>query len=143
MKLRFLYKPSVYCFLVGLFLLNACGTLGTKSTTMGKKKRPDPQTVDGRVRISGPIVQRKRMKKNGEWSGEVDFYVQRSVQDYFIKFCESEVTLEAFQEHWEGIDSMIKTMGLEVEFREGLWDQCGEEEVQSRVGPYLVVYQIY
>lgn len=41
--------------------------------------------------ISVPIIE-KPMVIKGEVQEMTDLYIERSVQDYFIKFCESKVT---------------------------------------------------
>ena len=108
------------------------------------KKKPDQHTSEGRRIISAPIVEKPFFTKNGRLTDKTDLYVQRSIQDYFIKFCESEVSREELEAHFEGITSFVKTVKMEVEFRTGEWDVCEESslEIQSRIGEYVVIYRI-
>ena len=108
------------------------------------KKRMDQQTSGGRVIISAPIVKKSFVAKNGKVSDKTELYVQRSIQDYFIKFCESEISREELEAHVAGIDSFINAVKMEVEFRKGDWDVCDNEavEVQSRTGEYVVIFRI-
>lgn len=98
--------------------------------------------MENRKIISAPVVQKFFYKKNGEKTDRKEYYLQLSVQDYFIKFCESEVTADAFRDYVDQIESPLKTVKLEVEFREGEWDRCGAEPAQSRVGAYVVIWRI-
>ena len=83
------------------------------------------------------------VRKNGEPMDFKEFYLQQSVQDYFIKFCESNVTWKELEEELSKIDSDIKALTLEVEFREGYWDICNDDRMQqSRVGKYLIIHRI-
>ena len=61
-----------------------------------------------------------------------DLYIERSVQDYFIKFCESKVSREELETHLSTKNTEIKVATLEVEFLDGSWDICdGNFEQQS------------
>ena len=101
------------------------------------------KTMDGEV-ISAPIVSKPFVNKVGKASDFEEYYIQRSVQDYFIKFCESNVTKEELEKKLdEQGSSLIKSLTMEVEFREGEWDQCDEDyQVQSRIGKYVVILKI-
>lgn len=99
-----------------------------------KRKTPDALSADGRRIISGPMV------KHGE-----DWYLQRSVQDYFIKFCESKISPQDVEDRLAEQDGFIKTLRLEVEYKKGNMDQCEGEEAKpgDREGEYLIVYKIF
>ena len=93
--------------------------------------------------ITAPIVKKGFVKKNGVVMDYKEYYIQGSVQDYFIKFCESDITSKELKEQLNKIDSEIKTLILEVEFREGNWDICYDtENLESRVGEYIVIHRI-
>ncbi len=93
--------------------------------------------------VSAPVVEKAFVRKNGAPTDQVELYLQRSIQDYFIKFCESAVSREALEAHLQTIDSPIKSVTLEVEFKEGSWDICDENfEQQSRIGEYVIIHRI-
>ena len=128
--------------LYGLLFPTIVSCTGQKDSIM-TNKTPDVQTANGRQIISAPVVTKNFVKKNGEVTERTELYLQRSIQDYFIKFCESNITREVLEDHLSKIDGPIKTVTVEVEFREGAWDQCDEEQaVQSRIGEYAVIYRI-
>ncbi|NOQ75526.1 MAG: hypothetical protein GQ574_26185 [Crocinitomix sp.] len=119
--------------LLFLFTLMACEVSKDSSNSM-QKKAQDP----GNFIISGHIVEKDFVKKNGQSSGLTELYFRASVQDYFIKFCESKITkkdLEPF------IDKIVT---VHAEIRDGNWDICEDDpqEMQSRIGAYLVVLEL-
>ena len=106
-------------------------------------KTPDIQSTNGGQIVSAPVVSKNFVMKNGEVTERTELYLQRSIQDYFIKFCESGITREQLEEHMSTIHSPIKSITVEVEFKEGAWDQCDENQpVQSRMGEYVVIHRI-
>ena len=134
-------KTFFISMLMGL-LLTACESSTKQSTMIPKNKKPDQQTENNRRIISAPIVKSSFVKKNGEVADIKEYYISRSIQNYFIKFCESSVTKKDILEALEEKTGLIKTLTLEVEFRDGEWDRCGEEEVESRIGEYVIVLRI-
>lgn len=127
-------KPNRMILLTFVLALSNC----VQKQTLPMKKHPSsPQTV------TAPIVAKPFFKKNGERTELMEYYIQRSIQDYFIKFCESDITIEELESHLRAIDSPLKTITLEIELREGEWDDCDEStSQQSRIGWYAVVYRI-
>lgn len=84
------------------------------------------------------LIEKEFVNKGGKISGFKELYLRCSVQDYFIKLCASSVTkkdLEPF---------LNKGISVEVEVRDGMWDHCSDNlaEVQSRVGPYIIIKSI-
>ena len=111
-----------------------------------KRKTPSP---DGKLIITGPIIRRPTKDKRGRPTGLEEFYLRASVQDYYIKFCESEVSKESFLLHLgeEPINEQIglpPVMSLEVEICDGNWDICPDDppEAASRIGTYIVIKRI-
>ena len=138
-------KTYIYLFAACLLLFSCKKTAITEST-MGKyQKRADQKSGENRVVITAEIVEKTFVNKAGKVTDKKEFYIRRSIQDYFIKFCESEVSSEDLRTAWEKETGFIKTLRMEVEFRKGNWDDCGEEEVelQSRVGEYAVLYTVF
>lgn len=139
MRIDFYFR--ILFFLVLAHLLSCCAP---KSVPMMKKnKTPDLKSTENKVIITAPVVEKKFVKKNGEVTDITEFYIQRSIQDYFIKFCESKVTKKELS---EALDNFRLQGGLkmEVEFRNGLLDVCdGNLNQQSRTGKYAIIYRIF
>lgn len=96
---------------------------------------------------SGLIVEKEFVNKIGKSAGFKEMYFRLSVQDYFIKFCESKVSKEELKEYLEkhSTQSILgdKSITLEVEVVEGAWDICDySERVQSRIGKYVIIHRI-
>lgn len=128
-------------FLVLGFLMYACAS--TQDVTPVNNKTADVPTEDGRYIISAPIVSKNFVMKNGKATEHSEYYVQRSIQDYFIKFCEGNVTVAELEKHLKKQTGEIKSLTLEIEIKDGMWDSCDNENlVQSRTGPYIVIYRI-
>lgn len=136
-----------YLYLTAVLLLfAACKRIAATESTMKKHpKRADQKSAENRVIITAEIVEKSFVNKAGKVSDKKEFYIRRSIQDYFIKFCESEVSAEELRTAWEKETGFIKTLRMEVEFRKGNWDDCGEEaeEVQSRMGEYAVLHKLF
>lgn len=109
---------------------------------MSNKTR-DIETSNGRAIVTAPVVTKPFIKKNGKSSRRVDFFLQRSVKDYFIKFGESSVGRSDLKDHLNGIEGTVKTVTLEVEFHHGLWDDSKKQnEFRSRAGDYVIIHRI-
>jgi hypothetical protein len=118
--------------LVGLLIvISACGV--SENSTMEKhNKEPlsDSKNILGGILVGHPFT-----SKNSETSEIMELYLRCSVQDYFIKFCESSVTPDQLKPF------LNKSVTLEIEMKDGEWDNCLKEDlhVQSRTGKYLAV----
>lgn len=84
------------------------------------------------------VIEKEFENKIGKSGGFKELYLRCSVQDYFIKICESKVTTEQLKKH---INSGIK---VEMEIINGSWDICEYtlEPQQSRIGAYVVITKI-
>ena len=135
------YFPLTLFFIILWIFTSFCSN--QKEFVMAQKKKADVSSGKDTYIVSAPIVAKRFVKKNGEVTDIKEYYLQRSIQDYFIKFCESDISREDLETHLANDQSFIKTVKLEVEFKKGLWDVCDEtEEVQSRVGEYVVIKRI-
>jgi len=124
----------------------SCKTIPATKTEMAKRnKTKDLSSGDNTYIIDVPIVEKTFVNKKGVPTDKKEFYIQRSIQDYFIKFCESKVSSEELKTAWEKEEGFIKALRLEVEFKEGEWDNCGDMDPapSSRIGEYVVIYKIY
>ena len=93
--------------------------------------------------VTAPIVEKAFVKKNGQPTELKEYYIQQSIQDYFIKFCESGITKEDLTNYLSKFDTKIPSATLEIEYREGSWDICnGNQEQQSRIGEYVIIHRI-
>ncbi len=110
---------------------------------MKRNKTADTSSGDNKVIFSAPLVLKTFVKKNGERTDLKEWYIQRSIQDYFVKFCESEVSREELETYLSDPSNPLKVAKLEVEFRKGNWDICDDNELmQSRVGEYAIIHRI-
>ena len=125
-------KNAIYIVLLVSALCSCSSTKVKHSENQSKSQKT----------ITAPIVEKHFYNKVGEKMDQTEYYIQQSIQDYFIKFCESKVTREDLETALSKIESPIKTLTVKVEFREGLWDSCGENEVQSLIGKYVVLHGI-
>ena len=126
----------VILLLVGMSL--SCSIRKEKEQSVYDTPNPVAHTI-----ITAPIVKKNFVNKAGRTTDHVEYYIQRSIQDYYIKFCESNVSIKELDEKLESTDGEIKALQLEVEFRNGEWDICdGNHEVQSRIGEYAVILKI-
>jgi len=92
---------------------------------------------------SGPgtsciLVTKTSFSKKGTPLESRDFYLRCSIQDYFIKFCESKVTKE------ELIPLLNQGITVEMEVRNGEWDRCPNDPayIQSRTGTYAIIQRL-
>ena len=93
-------------------------------------KRPENQT-------HCLVVKKGFVGKDGEPTMSNELYLRCSVQDYFIKFCESEVSSK------EVMLYLNDGITIEMEVREGDWDACTDFPTQSRIGTYAVIKKIF
>lgn len=106
-------------------------------------KEKDQESSNNRVIITAPITKSHKPDALGKPSAISEFYINRSIQDYYIKFCESSVSLQEFESKYDSMTNLIITMRLEVTFKSGNWDNCPNHPVDGdRHGEYVVLHQI-
>lgn len=90
------------------------------------------------MKVGGLIVEKEAIDERGRPNGFNELYLRLSVDDYFIKLCEGNVTKKQLEPYIE------KAIAVEVEIREGAWDICpgGPQEMASRIGKYVVIHRI-
>lgn len=128
-------KKTIPSLLLVIILFSA--SCKTKKETISSKEN---------MIISGQIVQKESMNKRGEGEGFYELYFRASVQDYFIKFCESDVKRTELEPYLAKDETDIAD-GITVEAKivqNGNWDICDESMgiAQSRTGDYIVIYKI-
>ena len=111
-----------------------------------KNKTPMKTRSEGKFIVSAPIV-----LKGGDGAIGIggntekkDMYVQQSVQDYYIKFCESTVTREEMEKALKKEKDLIKVLKLEIEYKDGNMDVCPQDprSIAGRKGRYVIVHRI-
>jgi hypothetical protein len=120
--------------LILFFVLFISCDMEKHPATSGEKKPQDPD----KFVMTGHIVEKDFIKKNGRKAGFSELYFRASIQDYFIKFCESGITRS-------DLDPFVdKVVSIEAEVIKGNWDICpgDPQEMQSRIGHYLVVKKL-
>lgn len=115
----------------------------TSSSLDQNQKVPDEKTIDGYYIITAEIVKKKFQNKIGAETEIEEWYVRRSIQDYFIKFCEGDIDLKDLENAIEEKEGSIKILTLKVDFRNGYWDSCEPDSLaQSRLGDYVIIQEI-
>ena len=108
-----------------------------------KLKTEDISTGENKFIVTAPIVKKRFENKIGIFSDFEELYLQRSIQDYFIKFCESKVNRIELENYLNTHGGILNMLTLEVEFRDGDWDACaGDQNKQSRTGMYVIIHNI-
>lgn len=117
-------------FIITLFFVS-CKNSNSTNTDLRVK---DPKTEY----TSCVLMEKEFVNKGGKITDYKELYLQCSIQDYFIKICESNVTLEDLKPY---INSGIK---VKMEIKEGMWDHCSDDPAyaQSRTGTYVVIKKI-
>ena len=139
MKLAFSSAFSV--LIIALCILFSCST--SKEKMKQENKFSDKNPAEKSYLITAPIVKKQFVNKAGRTTDHFEYYIQQSMQDYFIKFCESNVSEDELKECLNSIQGDIKTVRLSVEIRTGVWDICDDGlEAQSRIGDYMVILEI-
>ena len=84
------------------------------------------------------LIEKEFINKGGDATGDMELYLRCSMDDYFIKLCESNVTRKELEKYLD------RGIAVTMDIKEGEWDNCsdGEYPVQSRVGKYVVISSI-
>ncbi len=125
-------------FIISL-LIFGCNTTKTIVMTL-----PYPIENKNSQNMHVEFVKKSFKNKIGKVQSEFEeYYVRMSVQDYFVKWCDSNVSLEEVEKRLNTQSGLIKTLEVELEIRDGLWDACDTNEmVQSRTGKYVVITKL-
>lgn len=88
--------------------------------------------------VGAEIVEKVFVNKGGKVTNYKELYLRCSVQDYFIKLCESKVSKEELMKYVD------KGVTVHVEIREGMWDHCDPNPAyaQSRTGLYAAIIEL-
>jgi hypothetical protein len=134
-------KMKKYIFIVlSITLLVACGTT-KETTTTTTTTEMNKEVNQNKNTLTGQIVKKEVLNNEGNSTGVYEYYLRCSVQDYFIKFCESSVTTA-------DIDALklseFDAISVKAEIKDGALDLCPDEPIESvsRIGKYVVIYEI-
>ena len=114
-----------------LFLFISCAE--TKEIPAGKSM----QLTDSKT-ITCQLIEKEFTNKGGKVAEYKELYLRCSIQDYFIKLCEGNVTAKELKPY---INSGIE---VEMEIKDGMLDHCNENPAyaQSRTGTYVIIKKI-
>lgn len=105
---------------------------------------PKNKTAIDYSHTSVEFVQHKGQNQKGEVMDYEEWYVRMSVQDYFIKWCESGVSQSEVESLLAKQKTLIKTLEVEMEIKNGDWDNCDPNEIAaSRGGKYVIIKKIH
>jgi hypothetical protein len=123
-----------------LSILFSCGSSGKIENV--KSSEEAKNMIGKSYFITARIAEKTRIIK-GETQAKSNFFLERSIQDYFIKFCESNVSRAELESYMENQRASIKILHAEVEYREGEWDRCEEMgKVATRKGAYIIILRL-
>lgn len=124
-------KVGFYSYVQNFLLL--ISTVIFISNAYAIEKTADQQTEENRFIVSGTVT------KKGD-----RYYLSRSVQDYYINFCESNISLKQFTSYLEKLTGFIKSVTLEVEYRPiNRENQCQNEADDFNLsGKYIIIHKI-
>jgi len=108
--------------------------LASSIVSISQTKTPNKVNV---ITTGCEVVEKASVNKGGKISEYKEMYLRCSVQDYYIKFCESKVSLKKMKKYLD------QGVTVTYEVREGEWDICkGDPEMQSRIGTYAIVLKV-
>lgn len=123
-------KLTFLPFLV-LTVLFSCST--TQETSEAR-----PMSINDSGTTSCQLVEKEFTNKGGKVTSYKELYLRCSIQDYFIKICEGNVTLKELKPY------INKGITVKMEIKDGMWDHCDENPAyaQSRTGTYVIIKSI-
>lgn len=122
-------KTLILILSVGLIFFSSC-----KNASEANLKEKDPN----KSHTTCQLIEKEFINKGGKVTEYKELYLRCSIQDYFIKICESNVDTKTLRKY------LNKSISVEMEVREGMWDICTDDPTyaQSRIGTYVVIKKI-
>ncbi len=121
---------KIVAALIFVLFIQSCAM--KKETTPIREKTVDKENP---LKRTGEIIEKTFVNNNGEIGNFTELYFRASIQDYYIKFCESAVKKEDL------IPFIGKVITVDAEIVIGNFDTCpGEQSPQEiREGHYMVI----
>ncbi|MEM9340156.1 MAG: hypothetical protein AAGA66_15585 [Bacteroidota bacterium] len=130
---RFKKRFGHHLFIIVSLFLASCSAFKKNTSEIGPN--------EGKQIVSVRIKEERFVTKNLQATQMTEFYARYSGRDYFIKFCESQISREDLEGYLTRVNK--KVLNLEMEIRRGRWDICDQNySRQSRTGDYMIVYGI-
>lgn len=116
--------------LSGIFIFSS----SCKNSSESNLKEKDPN----RNYTTCQLIEKVFINKGGKVAEYKEMYLRCSIQDYFIKICESNVDAKKLRKY------INKSISVEMEIKKGNWDICTDDPAyaQSRGGTYVVIKKI-
>ncbi len=138
-------NPAIlYLYTLTFITLISCN-MQKKSELTNNEKMEVPatnKTSKGIDIISGEIVEKALTNSLDIDKNQKEFYIRCSVQDYFIKFCESDISKEQLLKYFDP-NKLINPITVKGKIVHGLLDTCPNKAyTKSRIGYYVVIYSI-
>jgi len=120
------------------FITFSC--VGNKSNQLEQNsKSKSIQSIGNEyIKLTGLLIQKKYADLSGKRFDENEWYLRCSVQDYFIKFCESEISKKEIDNLYVG---EFEAITIEVKIKNGNWDDC-TDKLKNRNGKYIILHKI-
>jgi len=108
-----------------------------ESSKINKKEGNNIKTINSKT-TTCQLIEKEFVNKIGKTNGVKELYLRCSIQDYFIKICESDITVNQLKPY------LNKGVEVEIEIKDGFYDQCESSlrSVQSRIGTYVIIKKI-
>lgn len=122
---------ALILILSGIFIFSS--SCKNSSETTLKEKDPNATYT------TCQLIEKEFVNKGGKVTKYKELYLRCSIQDYFIKICESNVDAKTLRKY------LNKSISVEMEIRDdGMWDICTDDPAyaQSRIGTYVVIKKI-
>lgn len=121
-----------------IYLCYSCKNAHVSAAPTQKRSMEKTVNTTNKNQMTGHIVEKSFHTKMGKNTGKKELYFRASIQDYYIKFCESDITPK------ELAPFIDKAVTVEANIKNGSLDICEEDEInkQSRIGDYMVIKSI-